>query len=514
VTEGTVVSRPTAPSYGLRTTPGAGTGRGTLSARRIDLLVAAISLLVFGWRFWAPSPWRDEAVTVDVTHRSWSEVAHLLGHVDLVHAAHYVLMKSLFGDPGLAQMRFVSVLAAAGTAVLLVRLGRAQSSTLLGAGSAAVFVALPLASRYAQEARSYATVTLLVTAATLALVHACRSESRIRWAAYGFLVVAAAVFHVFSVLVLPVHGIYVLAQARPTVLVRWIRTALLAGAALLPLAYLAFGQRQQVSWIPPTQNTALWLFIRDTFASPLLALTLVVAAAYLALCGRLSQVHVLGLAWVFLPAAQLYAISTQEPLFVLRYLAFTLPGAAIAIAAAAIAIGEDVAARRARRISRPPARLGTAWYRRIALGLAVAGTAATGLGMQIDVRGTGLGHTEDVRGAVELVDRVALPGDAVLFIPYDLRGIAQAYPEPFAGLDDVALRRTAVQTASLFGTDVREDTLERRLDGHQRVVVLVRPAPPVSKIDSVKLTALDEGFRQVSRMDAWPFQVMVFERRP
>ena len=60
---------------------------------------------------------------------------------------------------------------------------------------------------------------------------------------------------------------------------------------------------------------------------------------------------------------------------------------------------------------------------------------------------------------------------------------------------------------------MREDTLRRRLDGHQRVVVLARVAPPVSKIDSVKLAALAEGFRQVSRIDAWPFQVMVFERR-
>ena len=354
--------------------------------------------------------------------------------------------------------------------------------------------------------------SVAAVAATLALVQATRSGSHRRWALYGFLLIAAAVFHVFSILVLAPHAVYVLSQANAPVLVRWTRTTFLAGTALVPLAYLTFNQRAQVSWIPATQNVAAWLFARDTFASAWLTLALCLAAGYLVVRHRLGQVELFALAWAFAPAIALWVISTQEPLFVLRYVAFTVPGAALAIAAVAIALGEDVADRTAaRRGLRPTWRM-TALARRVAIGAAVLATAAAGLGMQVDIRGAASGHTEDVRGAVASVDRVAERGDAVLFVPYDLRGIAQAYPEAFARLDDVALRRTAVETASLFGTEVRADTLERRLDDEQRIVVLMREAPPVTRLDSIKLAELEEHFRLSSRTDAWPFHVLVYER--
>lgn len=511
-----------------RRSPEVDFGRFSLSARRIDAIVAAISLIVFGWRFWAPSPWRDEAVTVDVTHRTWDQLAHLVNHVDLVHAAHYVLMKALFGaSPGLSQMRFVSVLAAVATAVLLVRLGSALASPLFGIATAGTFVALPLASRYAQEARSYAIVTMLVTAATLALVHAVRAGPHPRpglswWTRYAALIVAAAVFHIFSLMILLPHAVYVLAQARGSVLERWLHSSFAAAVTMVPFAALAFSQREQVSWIPPTQNEALWLFTRDTFATTAFVVLLGLAVGYLAWRRRITVIHVFALSWVFAPALLLWAVSSHEPLFVLRYLAFTLPGAALAIASVALSIGEDLADRLALRrgLDAAPA---SSWRRsararRVAVAVAVLGTALAGLSMQFSIRGTGLGHTENVRGAVDFVNRVALPGDAILFLPYDLRGLAQAYPEAFAELDDVALQRGAIDTSSLFGVDARNEVLESRLDHQDRVVVLMRPQTGANdkptRSDATKLEILRERFFQTSEMDAWPFRIMVFDHLP
>lgn len=516
--EGTVVLRQPILDR-IRSRPEVTFGRFGLSSRRLELLVGALAFTVFGLRVWRPSPWRDEAVTVDVTHRSWGEVAHLLGHVDLVHAAHYLTMKALLGpQPGLVPMRMVSVAAAAATAVLLLRLGRALMSPLLGLGAAAVFIVLPLASRYAQEARSYAIVTMLVTAATLILVRAVAGDTHRRWLLYTGLIMAATIFHAFSIMILAPHGLYVLAQARAVPLQRWLRSVAIAGVVLCPFVLLTFEQRAQVSWIPPTQNSALLAHVDDTFTSLPVAVGCVAVTVYLGAVRRLTQVHLLAITWVALPAVMLWAVSQRDPLFVLRYLAFTMPGAALALAALAVTFGEALRERWAARRDRPVSWLALARARRVSLAAVLVVVLVSGFGTQIRIRDEDLGHTEDVRGAVALVDRITLPGDAVLFLPYDLRGIAEAYPGAFAGLDDVALGRSARTSATLFGVEARPDVLERRLDRHSRVVVLMRPLTGTTitpnRSDTAKLEELREHFTQVSEMDAWPFRVMVFDRQP
>ncbi|WP_345713007.1 glycosyltransferase family 39 protein, partial [Kineococcus glutinatus] len=156
--------------------------------RRLDAAAGALALLtglvVFGWGAGAPSAWRDEAVTIAVASRDVGQVLELVRGVDLVHAPHYLLVHALFGaDVTVLQARWVSVVAAALTGPLLYATGRRAADRAVGATAAALWPALPLVSRYAQEARPYALAALLAALATYLLVRA--GTSRRWWAAWA-----------------------------------------------------------------------------------------------------------------------------------------------------------------------------------------------------------------------------------------------------------------------------------------------------------------------------------------
>ena len=145
--------------------------------RRLDpvlLIPALITLAIGAWDLGAPSYWRDEAATVDAETRSIPALLHMLTNVDAVHGAYYLLMWPVvhtFGTSEIA-LRLPSLVAMTAAAIGVAALGRRLHSPRAGLLAGLVFAVLPQASRYAQEARSYALVLACAVLASYLLVRA------------------------------------------------------------------------------------------------------------------------------------------------------------------------------------------------------------------------------------------------------------------------------------------------------------------------------------------------------
>ena len=171
------------------------------------LLPTVVALGLGWWRLDARDLWNDELVTWHVTSLSAEQFRMLVGNIDLVHAGYYVIMSVLTtvtGDSTTA-LRLPSVIAIGLTAGLVTLIGRRLFDTPVGVLAGLVFALLPTVSRYAQEARSYALVTLAAVAATWLFLRAVDRPTRGRWWAYGVLLVLVGWLHFVALLVVVAH---------------------------------------------------------------------------------------------------------------------------------------------------------------------------------------------------------------------------------------------------------------------------------------------------------------------
>lgn len=295
----------------------------------LALLPAAAGLVIGADRLDIRDMWNDELVTWHATRLSAGEFRMLVGNMDLVHAAYYVLIKAVAivaGDSPTV-LRMPSVVAMALTAALITLIGRRLFDTPVGVLAGAAFVLLPAVSRYAQEARSYALVTLAATAATWLFLRAVDRPSRLRWWMYGLALVLVGWLHFVALLVVGAHVTY-LWRAVPAEVPRW-RWAASAGLAslfVLPLLVFAGRQSGQISWIKNDADAVL-NFVESLTGTHL---TLIVAAALslfaLAVSGRVLRPAVLMLlVWAVLPPVLGYLTFAWLHLFMARYFLFTVP---------------------------------------------------------------------------------------------------------------------------------------------------------------------------------------------
>jgi mannosyltransferase len=124
-----------------------------------------------------------------------------------------------------------------------------------------------------------------------------------------------------------------------------------------------------------------------------------------------------------------------------------------------------------------------------------------------------------MRATAAYVEREKRPGDAVLFLPdgdYRYRVINQLYPAAFAGVRDVALARTAVESSTLVGVERSPDDLSAAMAGVQRVWVIGGPGAVVtaSAGDKRKAQLLARGYRLVSEQDERAFSVRLYLALP
>ncbi|MEU2289890.1 glycosyltransferase family 39 protein [Streptomyces bacillaris] len=449
------------------------------------------------------SVWRDEAATWQVARRSTAEIVQLLGNVDVVHGLYYLLMHGLFElfGPDTTVLRLPSVAATAVAATCVAALGHRLAGPWAGLGGGLALGLLPAAQFYLQEGRPYALVAAGAGISTLFLVTLLEGRGRaVHWVAYGGAVAVSGLLNWLSLLILPAHLATLLwCRAGRGTGRRWTAAAGAAVACVLPLVLFSRSQSAQVSWIPPLT----WHMLIGP------AVLLAVGGAG-ALLDRRSphrpeglSAAAVGLPLLVVPHLGLAGLSLIQPLFLDRYVLFSLLGLALLIGAA---IGVAV-----RTVSRRLPRAG--WW----LLPAIVAVAAVALLPQALAKRSPASRVDDVLAAADDVRRLKRPGDAVLFFPSARRDTRLVSPDAFSGLEDIALARTPERSGTLKGVEAEPARIRAAMLTHRRILLVTdAPAvsrPPATERDRTKRSVLRNHFRIVTDGQTRGRRVTLYERR-
>ncbi len=483
-------------------------------------------LIAGGYRIAGPSLWRDEAATISGSQRPLGAIMSLTLHQDAVHGAYYLLMHAVIAVAGTSEtaLRSPSLIAMCLAAGLTAALGRrlAQRSglpapALTGLLAGLLLAAVPLTTRYAQEARPYALATLFAVLATYLLVRASAGVRWPWWAGYAAALTLTGLFNLFAVLLAVAHGLSLLAarsrsvpaQEQPEVrtpladgtLRRWLVSCALTAVLLAPLAVLSVRQSAQLNWVTRPDPSTVATLIRDFSGTTLL----IPVIALLGLLGCVAGPGVrrgagitltaVALPWLVLPPAVLLAISLVHPVYVERYVVFCLPALSLLAAAGLVWLtklaGQAIEQRgRAGRAARLLAVLPAV--------LLAAIVVAASIGPQRAIR-LPSARADNLRAVAAVLAAHERPGDAILYLPRDTALVGLAYPAPFDRLRDVGIGESPVASATLRGLPAAPRVVAARLLAVSRVwaVQWAHPLPSPGPVRTGLLTAA--GLRLVRR---------------
>lgn len=451
------------------------------------------------------SVWRDEAATWQVAGRPAGEIWAMLGNVDAVHGLYYLLMHGLFEVFGASTttLRLPSVLAVAAAAACVALIGRRLAGFWAGLGAGLALGLLPAVQFYLQEGRPYALVAAGAGLSTLLLVSLLSQQpgrpgrrAWPRWTAYGITVLVCALLNWLSLLILPAHAVTLWwVRAGRGAWLRWAAYGAGAVAGALPLILFSRGQSDQVSWIPPLT----WHMLIGP--GILLAIGGLGAWADRPDRARLSAAAV-GLPLLAVPQLGLAGLSLVQPLFLDRYVLFSMVGLALLIGAA---LGAAVRA----CAPRFPAAADL-------LVPGVVGVAALAL-LPVELgKRAPASRVDDVLAVAGEVARLKRDGDAVLFVPAARRDTALVSPGAFTGLADIALARTPVASDTLKGEESDPARIRAALLGQRRVLLVTDAAkvakPASAERDKAKAAVLRERFTVVEDRQVRGRRVTVYER--
>lgn len=451
----------------------------------VRLVPALVTLVIGAWDLGTPSYWRDEAGTLDALARPVPALLRMLTNVDAVHGAYYLLMWPLVHTFGTTEvvLRLPSLLAMTTAAAGVAVLGRRLHSPRAGLLAGLVFAVLPQVSRYGQEGRSYAFVLACAVLASYLLVRAADEPGR-RWLpGYGCAVAALGLLNMFGLLLLVGHAVFVLTRHR-TMLRRWLAVAAPACLPALPVAVLAWHERDQFSFLTASPGEFI-VWVAGSTGSVVLVSVLI----GLGLRSRTGAAA----AWLVLPwlvAPPVLLLSATElaiPVYAQRYVAYCLPALALAVGVglAGIAAGPRV--------------------------IAVLLIAGLGLPTHLAIRQVD-GHGDDIRAAATVLAQYERPGDGVLYdcptchYPDMPREFAFGYPAAFGPLDDLALAQSPSASGTLRGTETDQATQVRRIDGASRVWLLRTGGT------SVPAPLADSGLHLAAAYPAGTITVALYER--
>ncbi|MFD8637928.1 hypothetical protein [Streptomyces sp. NPDC059533] len=477
------------------------------AARRGPLIWIAPFLWTLAFGLWGlsrqDSVWRDEAATWQVAGRPAGRIAEMLANVDAVHGLYYFLMHGLFEVFGASTttLRLPSVLAVAAAASCVALIGRRLAGFWAGLGGGLALGLLPAVQFYLQEGRPYALVAAGAAVSTLLLVSLLDGgpgrRAWPRWTAYGITVLVCALLNWLSLLILPAHAVTLWwVRAGRGVWLRWAAYGAGAVAGALPLVLFSRTQSDQVSWIPPLT----WHMLIGP--GILLAVGALGAWADRPDRSRVSAAAV-GLPLLAVPQLGLIGLSLVQPLFLDRYVLFGMVGLALLIGAA---LGSAV------RACAPHFPRASALLVPGVIGVAVLALLPVELGKRAPAS-----RVDDVLAVAGEVARLKEDGDAVLFVPAARRDTALVSPGDFTGLDDIALARTPVASATLKGEESDPARIRAAMLTRRRVLLVTDSAKvakaPSAERDKTKAAVLREHFTAVEDRQLRGRRVTVYERR-
>ncbi|ASW57965.1 hypothetical protein CIK06_24065 [Plantactinospora sp. KBS50] len=450
------------------------------ASRLYWLWPALVTLAIVGVRPGQAEPWRDELATWSAASRPLHEVLRLANHIDAVTSPYYLLMWCwirITGDSALA-MRLPSLVAIVVSCAVLTVLGRRLFGPRVGVSAGLLYAVLPITSRYAQEARGYGFAMLFAVTSTLLLVRALERPTFRRWAGYALALYGLALANLLMLLLLLGHAVAVLtaprvAGRRP--LPGWLVSAVVVGIGVSPLLWLGRHQSAtQLDWVPPAKIEALPDLPGGVFGSAAVG-GLILGLAALGWAQRGRWGGILGLAALG-PVVVIFFAGQQQPVFVARYLIFTVPLLTLLAAATMDRI-------------RPAALLAI-----------VSVVAFLGANSQLGLRSTHEWPRSAPRAysaAARIIDENERPGDGIV---YPDRGdwafldIAMAYHLGDRIPRDVLLRRSAQQRGTLWASECSDPAA--CLAGTDRIWLLGvgERTDPMEEMPDRKAAALDDGY--------------------
>ncbi|MFD0971778.1 glycosyltransferase family 39 protein [Plantactinospora endophytica] len=286
---------------------------------------ALLTLVLCAIGLGGPGLWADELATWGITTVSWSELWRQLDGTDATIGPYYVLIRIwtvVFGDSDVS-LRLPSVLAMAGAAAVVGRIGTRLGSHQIGLLAGLTFAILPITTRFGQEARPYALATLAAAVATLLLLRMLERFTLGIALMYGAAVAALGLMHLVALLLLAAHGLAVL-LTKPKLLWRWTPSAFAGLIPLLPI--ILIGRRQQgtqIGWIPFTDLHQIEAYGLEFFGGSLIG-GAVIALGVAAISRERGAVVAITLGVV--PVGLLMALGAVTHIWQQRYVLYTIVG--------------------------------------------------------------------------------------------------------------------------------------------------------------------------------------------
>ena len=481
----------------------------------VGVLAAVISLAGAS----RPSFWYDEAATVSASYsRSLPQLWQMLGNVDVVEGAYYLLMHGWFNvfPPTEFWSRAPSGIAVGGTAAGVVVLSKFCVSRNAAIASGVVCAILPRSTWAGIEARPYALSMMAAVWLTVLLVFATRHDNRWAWLSYGIVLTISILLDLYLVLLFFAHVAFIwVFQRTKTVRTRFALTSAVACCVTAPFVVAAAGQAHQISWIAPVGHrtiedvTIQQYFERSPAFALLSALVMAVAIvlwlrASAQLTGSGRQLLTLATAWLLIPTAVVVVWSMfVHPIYTPRYLAFTAPAMALILGTCVAAVA-----------TRP-------WTVAALLGLFVIAAAPNYFLTQ---RNPYAKYGMDYSQVADLITAKAAPGDCLLvndtvtFMPAPMRPLLAARPDAYRKLIDLTLWERATARNDVFDTNLITEVVvkplsqcgvvwiitqaDKSISAHQQGPAL--PPGPLYGATPTFAVPHDLGFRLVER---WQFNL-------
>lgn len=383
-----------------------------------SLLLAALTLAAAWLRLshlGSKSLWLDEGATVALARTSWQHFAWVWWHGEAnLQTVYFLFMRAwTLGGLSEAWLRLPSALFGIASVPLMYVVARKLVSDEAALAAAALLAFSPTHVYYSHEARSYTLTILLVLLSTYFFVRAVEAGRRRDWVLWTVFSIAAFYSHDFAALVLVAQASSLLFRKTPAE--TWKRAVfcglLIFVAALPGLTYVfrASPENLHFIWMPTATPKEMWRllqFFAGSGAKVWLALILWIAGLISIARTRRGDSEgfwrgMLIVSWACLPGVIAALISLRQPIFMQRYLIFSLP-ATILLAAVGMTALKKV---------------------NVGVVLVIAMCAMSIPAIVKDYRKP----REDWRAASNAIFASAAPGDAVVFFPFYTRVMLDYY---------------------------------------------------------------------------------------
>lgn len=300
----------------------------------ITALAAALRFFNLGHE----SLWFDEALSAVVARQSWDIFWSVISSYEANMFLYYIALRGwlVFGM-GEGAVRSLSAFAGLLAVPVLFAAGRRLMGVKAALIAAFLLAVNQFAIHYAQEARSYSLLVLLVLLSCLFLIRALEDTGKWNYAGYVVATIFAVYCHVFALLLIPAQ-VAVLAAALPKPHLRrplvacWLIVMALSSPLLWCMVHYDVGQ---LNWVRPVNASSLtWLFATFAGSRPMTLVCAVSVAVALATIVRgwrrraedaAIRNLMLVTSWLLTPILIAFLASFWHPLFMERYLILCLP---------------------------------------------------------------------------------------------------------------------------------------------------------------------------------------------